>query len=67
MKFTIAVFIVLSMSGASLADNAASRFKIEMAGLLSRRVIAGCVLTAPRHAVSPAMARGPTFKHAMTG
>lgn len=29
MKFMIMVFIVLSMSGASLADNATSRFKIE--------------------------------------
>ena len=29
MKFMIAAFAVLSMSGASLADNAATRFKIE--------------------------------------
>ena len=29
MKFMSAVFIVLSMSGASLAENATSRFKVE--------------------------------------
>jgi len=29
MKFLIAVFTVLSMSGASLADNNASRFRID--------------------------------------
>ena len=54
MRIVIAAFTVLSMSGISWADTAATRLKIEKARSLLCKVIARCVSTPRRHAVSAA-------------
>ena len=66
MRFVIAAFTLLSMSGMSWADNGATRFKIENGRIIvAQSHCAMCFNTATACCLG-CTARGHAFKHAMT-